>query len=88
GSAVSCHGENRGFITQDSQLYRLRGSRQFSKCRLVCPFPLWFVKFVLGPVAWRFLSDLEGMKSPILGPCFVSIQHMITQVCAGLFVEA
>ncbi|CAI9574591.1 unnamed protein product [Staurois parvus] len=36
----------------------------------VYKFPLWFVKPVLGPVAWRFLRDLGGMKSPILGPYF------------------
>ncbi|CAI9569129.1 unnamed protein product [Staurois parvus] len=40
----------------------------------VYKFPLWFVKPVLGPVAWRFLRDLGGMKSPILGPYFGSSQ--------------
>ncbi|CAI9564478.1 unnamed protein product, partial [Staurois parvus] len=43
--------------------------------KLVYQFPLWFVKPVLGPVAWRFLRDLGGMKSPILGPYFESSQH-------------
>ncbi|CAI9544101.1 unnamed protein product, partial [Staurois parvus] len=43
--------------------------------KLVYQFPLWFVKPVLGPVAWRFLRDLGGMKSPILGPYFGSSQH-------------
>ncbi|CAI9591106.1 unnamed protein product, partial [Staurois parvus] len=55
--------------------------------KLVYKFTLWFVKPVLGPVAWRFLSDLGGMKSPILGPCFESSQHTdCTGVCR-LFVE-
>ncbi|CAI9624934.1 unnamed protein product [Staurois parvus] len=43
--------------------------------KLVYQFPLWFVKPVLGPVAWRFLRDLGGMKSPIRGPDFESSQH-------------
>ncbi|CAI9588204.1 unnamed protein product, partial [Staurois parvus] len=43
--------------------------------KLVYKFPLWFVKPVLGPVAWRFLRDLGGMKSPILGPYFESSQR-------------
>ncbi|CAI9534632.1 unnamed protein product, partial [Staurois parvus] len=43
--------------------------------KLAYQFPLWFVKLVLGPVAWRFLRDLGGMKSPILGPYFESSQH-------------
>ncbi|CAI9605921.1 unnamed protein product, partial [Staurois parvus] len=43
--------------------------------KLAYQFPLWFVKPVLGPVAWRFLRDLGGMKSPILGPCFESSQQ-------------
>ncbi|CAI9590526.1 unnamed protein product [Staurois parvus] len=43
--------------------------------KLVYQFPLWFVKPVLGPVAWRFLRDLGGMKSPILGPYFESSQR-------------
>ncbi|CAI9576395.1 unnamed protein product [Staurois parvus] len=42
--------------------------------KLVYQFPLWLVKPVLGPVAWRFLRDLGGMKSPILGPYFGSSQ--------------
>ncbi|CAI9590215.1 unnamed protein product [Staurois parvus] len=42
--------------------------------KLVYQFPLWFVKPVLGSVAWRFLRDLGGMKSPILGPYFGSSQ--------------
>ncbi|CAI9572585.1 unnamed protein product, partial [Staurois parvus] len=33
-------------------------------------FPHVFVKSILGPGAWRFQSDLGGMKSPILGPGF------------------
>ncbi|CAI9543616.1 unnamed protein product [Staurois parvus] len=50
--------------------------------KLVYPFPLWFVKPVLGPVAWRFLRDLGGMKSPILGPHFGSSQRAdCTGVC-------
>ncbi|CAI9537410.1 unnamed protein product [Staurois parvus] len=45
-------------------------------------FPLWFVKPVLGPVAWRFLRDLGGIKSPVLGPCFESSQRAdCTGVC-------
>ncbi|CAI9603281.1 unnamed protein product, partial [Staurois parvus] len=48
----------------------------------VYQFPLWFVKAVLGPVVWRFLRDLGGMKSPILGPCFESSQRAeCTGVC-------
>ncbi|CAI9603267.1 unnamed protein product, partial [Staurois parvus] len=43
--------------------------------KLAYQFPLWFVKPVLGPVAWRFLRDLGGMKSPNLGPYFESSQH-------------
>ncbi|CAI9623152.1 unnamed protein product [Staurois parvus] len=43
--------------------------------KLVYQFPLWLVKPVLGPVAWRFLRDLGGMKSPILGPYFGSSQR-------------
>ncbi|CAI9602585.1 unnamed protein product [Staurois parvus] len=50
--------------------------------KLVYPFPLWFVKPVLGPVAWRFLRELGGMKSPILGPYFGSSQRAdCTGVC-------
>ncbi|CAI9612492.1 unnamed protein product [Staurois parvus] len=50
--------------------------------KLVYQFPLWFVKPVLGPVAWRFLRDLGGMKSPILGPYFGSSQRAdCTGVC-------
>ncbi|CAI9604394.1 unnamed protein product, partial [Staurois parvus] len=33
-------------------------------------FPHLFVRSILGPGAWRFQSDLGGMKSPILGPGF------------------
>ncbi|CAI9608410.1 unnamed protein product, partial [Staurois parvus] len=33
-------------------------------------FPPLFVRSILGPGAWRFQSDLGGMKSPILGPGF------------------
>ncbi|CAI9561528.1 unnamed protein product [Staurois parvus] len=54
--------------------------------KLVYQVPLWFVKPVLGPVAWRFLRDLGGMKSPILGPYFGSSQHAdCTGVCRPLF---
>ncbi|CAI9576396.1 unnamed protein product [Staurois parvus] len=50
--------------------------------KLVYQFPLWLVKPVLGPVAWRFLRDLGGMKSPILGPYFGSSQRAdCTGVC-------
>ncbi|CAI9557364.1 unnamed protein product [Staurois parvus] len=50
--------------------------------KLIYKFPLWFVKPVLGPVAWRFLRDLGGMKSPILGPYFGSSQRAdCTGVC-------
>ncbi|CAI9600061.1 unnamed protein product, partial [Staurois parvus] len=33
-------------------------------------FPHLFVRSILGCGAWRFQSDLGGMKSPILGPGF------------------
>ncbi|CAI9580193.1 unnamed protein product [Staurois parvus] len=50
--------------------------------KLIYKFPLWFVKPVLGPVAWRFLRDLGGMKFPILGPYFGSSQRAdCTGVC-------
>ncbi|CAI9586682.1 unnamed protein product [Staurois parvus] len=50
--------------------------------KLVYQFPLWLVKPVLGPVAWRFLRDLGGMKSPILDPYFGSSQRAdCTGVC-------
>ncbi|CAI9616267.1 unnamed protein product, partial [Staurois parvus] len=50
--------------------------------KLVYQFPLWLVKPVLGPVAWRFLRDLGGIKSPILGPYFGSSQRAdCTGVC-------
>ncbi|CAI9585310.1 unnamed protein product, partial [Staurois parvus] len=54
--------------------------------KLAYQFPLWFVKPVLGPVAWRFLRDLGGMKSPILGPYFESSQHDdCTGVCRPFY---
>ncbi|CAI9624302.1 unnamed protein product [Staurois parvus] len=57
--------------------------------KLVYQFPLWLVKPVLGPVAWRFLRDLGGMKSPILGPYILrAASVLIAQVCAGLLGEA
>ncbi|CAI9599037.1 unnamed protein product, partial [Staurois parvus] len=56
--------------------------------KVVYQLPLWFVKPVLGPVAWRFLRDLGGVKSPILGPYFGSSQRadctgVCTPFCGG-----
>ncbi|CAI9606890.1 unnamed protein product, partial [Staurois parvus] len=53
--------------------------------KLAFQFPHLFVKSVSGSGAWRFLSDLGGMKSPILGPCFPNPQHTNgTGVCRAL----
>ncbi|CAI9542641.1 unnamed protein product [Staurois parvus] len=38
-------------------------------------FPHLFVRSILGPGAWRFQSNLGGMKSPILGPGFGNGQN-------------
>ncbi|CAI9586344.1 unnamed protein product [Staurois parvus] len=57
--------------------------------KLIYKFPLWFVKPVLGPVAWRFLRDLGGMKNlQSWAHILVAASVLIAQVCAGLFVEA
>ncbi|CAI9616683.1 unnamed protein product, partial [Staurois parvus] len=60
-----------------------------SKCliqrKVAFHFPHLFVRSILGHGAWRFQSDLGGMKSLILGPGFGNGQTLIAQVCAGLF---
>ncbi|CAI9601846.1 unnamed protein product, partial [Staurois parvus] len=55
---------------QDSQQGRLRGSGVLIQRKVDFHFPHLFVRSILGPGAWRFQSDLGGMKSPILGPGF------------------
>ncbi|CAI9565468.1 unnamed protein product, partial [Staurois parvus] len=45
-------------------------------------FPHLFVRSTLAPGAWRFQSDLGGMKSPIMGPGFGNGQETdCTGVC-------
>ncbi|CAI9596189.1 unnamed protein product, partial [Staurois parvus] len=51
-------------------------------------FPHLFVRFILGPGAWRFQSDLGGMKSPILGPGFGNGQDTDCSGVHGSFVES
>ncbi|CAI9551683.1 unnamed protein product, partial [Staurois parvus] len=63
-SVTICH---PGFSTR--QVEGLQG-----KCliwrKVAFHIPPLFVRSVLGAGAWRFRSDLGGMKSPILGPGF------------------
>ncbi|CAI9569475.1 unnamed protein product [Staurois parvus] len=48
-------------------------------------FPHLFLKSILGPGAWRFQSDLGGMKSLILGPGFGNGQETEwSGVCGSL----
>ncbi|CAI9592517.1 unnamed protein product, partial [Staurois parvus] len=51
-------------------------------------FPHLFVRSILGPGAWRFQSDLGGMKSPILGPGFGNGQDTDCSGVHGSFVES
>ncbi|CAI9597977.1 unnamed protein product, partial [Staurois parvus] len=59
-----CH---PGFSTR--QVEELQGKCLIRR-KVAFHFPPLFVRSILGPGAWRFQSDLAGMKSPILGPGF------------------
>ncbi|CAI9616726.1 unnamed protein product [Staurois parvus] len=56
-----------GFSTR--QVEGLQGKCLIQR-KVAFHFPHLFVRSILGPGAWRFQSNLGGMKSSILGPGF------------------
>ncbi|CAI9551057.1 unnamed protein product, partial [Staurois parvus] len=71
-----------GFSTR--QVEGLRGTCLIQR-KVDFHFPHLFVRSILGPGAWRFQSDLGGMKSPILGPGFGNGQGTDLHRCVQAF---
>ncbi|CAI9575282.1 unnamed protein product, partial [Staurois parvus] len=74
-----------GFSTR--QVEGLRGTCLIQR-KVDFHFLHLFVRSILGPGAWRFQSDLGGMKSPILGPGFGNGQDTDCSGVHGSFVES
>ncbi|CAI9612875.1 unnamed protein product, partial [Staurois parvus] len=84
-----CHDVERlfhpGFSTR--QVEGLQGKFLIQR-KVAFHFPHLFVRSILGPGAWRFQSDLGGMKSPILGPGFGNGQDTDCSGVQGNLLES